>query len=208
MKPIRRKKKCFVPLALGWSHCGVSYRVTAWPEVRFEQLYGEEWIAIDSVGEAFASAAQGLGPREWQPYLEFVPAAVRAFINGFAASRMEALEVAARCPALLVELAETPALASFLSSHVALRGAASPRWAEVNAVWERSGIYGVMEWLGLPASRQTLEILRHVVEPNLPKRFLEPLRSMLWEPRAIFALQRNPAITDRELANYCHALAA
>jgi hypothetical protein len=40
------------------------------------------------------------------------------------------------------------------------------------------------------------------------KRLLEPLRSMLWEPRAIFALQRMPAITDRLLERYCHALAA
>ena len=35
-----------------------------------------------------------------------------------------------------------------------------------------------------------------------------PLRTLLWEPRTIFALQRLTAITDRQLARYCHALAA
>ena len=39
-------------------------------------------------------------------------------------------------------------------------------------------------------------------------KFLEPLRSLLWEPTAIFALQRMPAITDRLLAQTVHALAA
>ena len=73
---------------------------------------------------------------------------------------------------------------------------------------ERSGVFGVLEWLGLPASRQTLGILRSVVEPDLPRRLLEPLRTVLWEPRTIFALQRLPALTDRHLARFCHALAA
>jgi len=31
---------------------------------------------------------------------------------------------------------------------------------------------------------------------------------LLWEPTAIFALQRMPAITDRMLAQTVHALAA
>jgi hypothetical protein len=68
--------------------------------------------------------------------------------------------------------------------------------------------YGVLEWLGLPASRQTLTILRNISDRDVAKRFLEPLRSMLWEPRSIFALQRVPEITDRYLARACHALAA
>jgi hypothetical protein len=121
---------------------------------------------------------------------------------------MEALQVIARCPALLPELAETPALTAFLAAHVSLRGTPAPGWEEINAVYERSGIFGVLEWLGLPASRQTLAILRNIEEAELPKRFLEPLRTMLWEPRTIFALQRLPAITDRQLARHCHALAA
>ena len=60
----------------------------------------------------------------------------------------------------------------------------------------------------LPASRQTLAILRNVVQPNLPRRFLEPLRSMLWEPKALTTLQKTPALTDRQLSHYIHALAA
>jgi hypothetical protein len=203
-----RQKKCFVPLALTWSHIGVTYRVTAWPEVRFERLYGEDWILATPSEEVLASAAQSLGPREWRPYLEFVSGEVREFIARFSFARMEALQVAAHCPVLVAELTEIPALTSFISAHAGLRGTPAPRWNEINAVHERNGMFGVLEWLGLPASRQTLNILRKVVEPDLPKRFLEPLRTLLWEPRSIFALQRNAEITDRQLARYCHALAA
>ena len=203
-----RTKQCFVPLALTWSHSGLFYRVTAWPEVRFERLYGDEWIPVNPGDDAFASAAKVIGPREWQPYLEFVPRDVREFLGRFVYATMEALQVAARCPGLIPELTETPALNAFVSAHVGLRGTPAPRWSEINAVHDRNGLFGVLEWLGLPASRQTISILQHVVQPDLPKRFLEPLRTMLWEPRSIFALQRNDAITDRQLAHYCHALAA
>jgi hypothetical protein len=206
--PARRKQKCLVPLALTWSHVGVSYRVTPWPEVQCERLYGDEWIVTSPTDDVLASAAQSCGPNEWRPYLEFVPAEVREFLARFAFTRMEALQVVARCPALLEALAETPALTAYLASHVTLRGTSGACWTEINAIFERSEIFGVLEWLGLPASRQTLGILQNVAEPDLSKRFLEPLRTMLWEPRSIFALQRMPAITDRQLARYCHALAA
>lgn len=208
MNSSRRAKKCLVPLALAWSHAGVSYRVTPWPDVRFERLYGDEWIGVSPSPEALASATQTCGAADWRPYLEFVPAEVRAFLGGFSFMRMEALQVAARCPALLPALAETPALTSYLASHQTLRGTSTPCWDEINAIFERSDIFGVLEWLGLPASRQTLGILHNVADPDLPRRFLEPLRSMLWEPRSIFALQRMPSITDRLLARTCHALAA
>ena len=208
MKSTSRLKKCFVPLALTWNHAGISYRVTHWPDAQFERLYGDEWLVTSPTEEVMATAAQVLGAREWAPYLEFVPADVRAFLERFSFMRMEALQVAARCPALLETLAETPALTSFVASHVGLRGTSAPCWSEINAVYERSGIFGVLEWLGLAASRQTLAILRNVAEPDLPKRFLEPLRSLLWEPHAIFALQRLPILTDRQLARTCNALAA
>lgn len=208
MKPFRRSAKCFVPLALSWSHCGVSYRVTPWPEVRFECLYGEDWIPTSPTEDALASATQSCGTREWLAYLDFVPAMAREFLTRFSYARMEALQVIARCPALLDELADAPALTAFLAAHVPLRGTSGACWEEINAVHERSGVFGLLEWLGLPASRQTVTILRNIVEPDLPKRLLEPLRSILWEPTAIFALQRIPAITDRELAHTCHALAA
>lgn len=204
----RSKKKCFVPLALTWSHCGVSYRVTPWPEAQFERLYGTDWIATSPTEDALASAAQSCGEREWRPYLEFVPAPVREFLARFAFGRMEALQVAARCVALGEALQETPALTAFLASHVSLRGTSGACWDEISAIFERSGIFGVLEWLGLPASRQTLEILQHFTAPDIAKRFLEPLRTLLWEPRTIFALQRVPEISERQLARFCHPLAA
>ncbi|HUR59881.1 MAG TPA: hypothetical protein VM029_19325 [Opitutaceae bacterium] len=204
----RPKQKCLVPLALAWSHAGVSYRVTPWPDVQFERLYGDEWIVTSPTDDVLASAAQSCGPVEWRAYLEFVPTEVREFLAPFAFTRMEALQVVARCPALLAALVETPALTSYLAAHVTLRGTSGACWTEINAIFERSDIFGVLEWLGLPASRQTLGILQNVAEPELSKRFLEPLRTMLWEPRSIFALQRMPAITARQLSTYCHALAA
>lgn len=208
MKSPRRQKKCFVPLALTWSHCGALYRVAPWPEVRFERLYGEDWIVISPTEDALASAAQQCGAAAWTPYLEFVPTEVRSLIEQFTPGRMEILQVAARCAGLIGEMIETPALAAYLAAHVELRGTTGACWEEINAVHERSGVFGLLEWLGLPASRQTLGILQSIVEPDLPKRFLEPLRSLLWEPAAIFALQRVPALTGRELTRACHALAA
>ena len=204
----RRPKKCAVPLALTWSHCGVPYRVTPWPEVRFERRYGDDWVELSPTEEALASAVQACGEAEWRPYLEFVPADVREFLACFRFARMEALQVTARCPGLVAALTETPALAAFLAAHVSLRGTNDSCWAEINAIHERSGIFGVLEWLGLPASRQTLSILGQLAEPDVSKRLLEPLRTMLWEPRSIFALQQKGPITDRELSRCCHALAA
>lgn len=204
----RRAKKCYVPLSLAWSHGGISYRVTAWPEVRFERLFGDDWIEVSPGEETLGSAAQTCGAQAWAAYLDFVPTEERALLERFSGARMEALQVVARCPGLVAELNETPALTAYLAAHVSLRGTEGPAWAEINVIHERSGIFGVLEWLGLPASRQTLGILQAMAEPDLPKRLLEPLRSMLWEPRAIFALQRMPVITDRVLARCCHALAA
>ena len=204
----RTKKKCFVPLALTWSHSGVSYRVTPWPEAQFERLYVDEWIPTSPTEDVLASAAQSCGEREWQPYLEFVPADVREFLTRFEFRRMEALQVVARCPALLETLAETPACTAFLASHVSLRGTSGACWDEINAIFERNGIFGVLEWLGLPAARQTMGVLQQLASPDVARRFLEPLRTLLWEPRTLFALQRIPAINDRQLARFCHALAA
>ena len=209
MKLTRRgKKKCFVPLALTWTHCGVAYRVSPWPEVRFECLYGEDWVETSPTEDVLSSAAQTILPQDWTPYLEFVPTEVRHFLERFSFSRMDALQVIARSPALLEMLSETPALTAFLAAHVSLRGTVEACWTEISAVCERSGVFGVLEWLGLPASRQTIVVLGNMAEPDLPKRFLEPLRNLLWEPTALFALQRMPSITDRMLAETVHALAA
>lgn len=205
----RRPQKNTLPVSLTWSHYGDLHRVTPWPEVRFERLYGEEWIAVEPTTELLEAASLECRKRDWRPFLEFVPGDVRTFLAGFAYNRMEALLVAARCPRLMEDLVQAPALTAFLANHTALRGGGHAAWEEISAVHERSGIYGVLEWLGLPASRQTLRILAHLESPDLPKRFLEPLRSQLWEPQTIFALQRSRAITDRQLAGFCrHAAAA
>lgn len=184
------------------------YRVTPWPEAQFERLYGSDWIAIDPTEDVLASAAQSCGPREWQPYLDFTPADVRAFLQQFSFARMPALLVAARCPELLADLAEAPALTLFLAAHPVLRGTSGSRWAEIGALHERDGIFGVLQWLGLPSSRQTLTILRNVSAPDLPRKLLEPLRTALWEPEAIWALTHAPVLTDARIEATCHALAA
>jgi hypothetical protein len=183
-------------------------RAGPWPEVRFERKVGAAWHELDASEESLASAASALSPNAWQEYLEYVPAAERAFLGRFRAGRIAALQVLARCPDMANDLIETPALAPFLAAHQSLRGAPSGRWAEINAVHGRGGIFGLLEWLGLPASRQTMAILQQISDPDLPLRFLEPLRTSLWEPETIWDLQHNGAITGRQLERFCHALAA
>lgn len=194
---------------LAWIHDGLRYRVSVWPEVRFEcELTPGEWHAVACGESACASAALGVGPAAWRRYLEFAPAGLRAFLELFGPGRMAALHVASCLPELLPDLTETPALTSFLALHRSLRGGDEPAWAEIAAVFERDGLFGVLQWLGLPASRQTLFILRQVEEPDLARRLIEPLRSALWEPHAIHALARAPILTDARLTATCHAMAA
>jgi hypothetical protein len=157
---------------------------------------------------AFASAALGVTPKQWRRYLEFVSAADRDFLQQFQFGRMAALQVIMHCPALLEQLSELPALTPFLSCHVGLCGGELPRWSEITAVFERDGIYGLLQWLGMPASRQTIAILRNISDPDIPRRLLEPLRAALWEPEAIWTLLHAPSLTDERLAEACHALAA
>lgn len=208
VKTTKSSQKCLVPLALAWSHCGAFYRFTPWPEARCERCYGDEWIAYHPSEGAIASAAQSIDSRAWRAYLEFVPADVRAFVEQFTFGRMPALLVAARCPTLLPDLATVPALVPFIAAHQSLRGTKEPRWAEIAAVHEREGLYGVLRWLGLPDSRQTLAILRQVAAPDIARKLLEPLRSALWEPEAIWQLSHTPVLTDAALGAACHALAA
>jgi hypothetical protein len=163
---------------------------------------------VDPTEESVASAANGISQRSWQEYLEYVPAAGRVFLDRFRAGRIAALQVLARCPELAADLIETPALSAFLAAHQSLRGASLPRWAEIGAVYERDGVFGVLEWLGLPASRQTLAILRQISDPDLPIRLLEPLRAILWEPETIWELQHTGEITSRHLDRFCQPLAA
>lgn len=210
MTGMKTHPRSIVPpsISLVWSHDGVLRRAGPWPEVRFERQVGDAWRDLDASEESLASAASAISPNAWQKYLEYVPATERAFLGRFRAGRIGALQVLGRCPDVAVDLTETPALASFLAAHQSLRGAPSGRWAEINAVHERGGIFGLLEWLGLPASRQTLAILQQISDPDLPLRFLEPLRTSLWEPETIWDLQHQRAITGRQLERFCHALAA
>lgn len=209
MKPAAAKKSARA-VQLTWSHFGILYRVTAWPEVTFESQQDGKWISFepDPSSEVFAAAAVMLDRASWNRYLEFVPAAERAFLEKFRLGRLAALAVITRCPALLADLDETPVLTSFVAAHVALRGGSRPAWAEIAAVHERTGVFGVMEWLGLPAGRQTLEALGHIAEPELAKRLLEPLRETLWNPAATGVLGRAEAMNEQTLAATCSALAA
>jgi hypothetical protein len=208
VKTLKPSKKFLVPLALTWTHAGIFFRLTPWPDVRCERLYGEDWIAVEPSEDALASAEQTFSTRELNAHLEFAPAEVRAFLAPFRFGRVAALIVAARCPSLLVDLAEVPALTPFLAAHRALRGTSDARWAEIAVVHEREGLYGVLRWLGLPDSRQTLAILRNVAAPDIARKLLEPLRSALWEPEAVWQLSHTPVLTDATLGATCHALAA
>jgi hypothetical protein len=198
-------RRCFVPLPLSWSHAGTPYRVTPWPDVHFERRYGSEWVRATPSTEASVSAKPSGGG--WRAYAEFLPLEVRELLGFFRSNRLAALEVAARCPELVGALIETPALTPFVASHVALRESETKRWSELNSVFERGGVYALLEWLGLPATKQTLAILNNLVAPDLASSLLVPLRALLWRPQGIFALAQLPVITDQDLSDAC-ALAA
>jgi hypothetical protein len=193
---------------LTWSYLGVLYRVTVWPEVALEKEVDACWVPAVATEDVLASGMVEIEVASWKRYLEFMPSAERAVAGKFRYGRLAALLLIARCPQLVVDIDETPALVAFLAAHAALRGTSGPRWDEVAAVRERGGVFGVLEWLGLPASRETLTILRNLIDPDVPRRLLEPLRALLWRPSASLMLQRAQGMTDAQLAQYCCALAA
>ena len=208
-RPSRTASVASISPELVWIHDGHRHRATVWPEVRFErEVAPDEWVAEDPAEEVFASTALGVTAARWRRYLEFVPTAERELLRRFEYGRMAVWHLVTRCPALLPELIATPALAAFLTVHRSLRGGAQSSWAEISAVFEREGIFGLLQWLGLPASRQTLSILQHIADPDLPRRLLEPLRSALWDPETLWTLAHVPTLTDEQLAETCHALAA
>jgi hypothetical protein len=204
----RSRSRIESPVELVWSHAGVTRRATAWPEVAFERRSGDAWLPDFPDEGSFAAAATDVRPATWRRYLDFLPPAERAFVAQFRYGRLEALQVIARCPELLPVLIETPALTVFVSAHVALRGTERPGWDEINAVFQRAGTFGLLEWLGLPASRSMLAALRNFADPEIPRRFLSPLRSVLWDEPTVATLERAPVVTDLDLARHCHVLAA
>lgn len=203
-----RSQPACAPVEITWSHAGVFRRVTAWPDVAFERRCGDEWIPDQPTEGAFAAAAADVRPLTWRRYLEFVPAAERQFVARFRFGRLEALQVVTRCPELLAVLEQAPALTLFLSAHVTLRGTARPGWDEISAVFERAGVFGLLEWLGLPALPNTLAALGNLADPEIPRRLLAPLRTAIWDPEALTCLARAPVVTDLDLARACHRLAA
>lgn len=206
MKSSRRAAAPTVELT--WSHAGVTHRVTAWPEVRFQRGCGDEWMDEQPSEGAFAAAAADLREPNWRRYLEFVPARERRFVEFFRFSRLQVLQVISRCPELLDVLEITPALTVFVSAHVALRGAERPGWDEIRAVFERAGVFGLLEWLGLPATRSTLVALGNLADAEIPRKFLSPFRTVLWDQSALRVLERSEVVTDLDLARHCHRLAA
>jgi hypothetical protein len=203
-------KKIAAPIQLTWSHLGLLYRVTAWPEVEFQVQRDGRWEAfeVDPSGGVFAAAAVMLGRAEWNRYLEFVPPAERQVIEKFRFNRLAALAVIKHNPELLPELANAPALAMFVASHVELRGAGRPGWAEISAVYGRAGIFGLLEWLGLPATRKALDGLAALTDPDVARRLLLRVREVLWSPLAGQLLHSPKPLNDRELAARCEILAA
>ena len=195
---------------LAWSHFGCRYRVTAWPDVRFETETAEGWVPFtaDPSSDLFASASVLLSRNAWATYLDFMPSGEREFVLRFTAGRLAALTVLARCPALLPDLAATPALAAFVAAHVVLRGPDQPRWEEIAAVHERGGVFALLQWLGLPASRTTLAFLGRIVDPDLARRLFVPIRAALWEPVQAWVLPSRGALTERDLVYACQRLAA
>jgi len=181
----RSGKSSSLPLSLQWAHYGVPHRITAWPDVCLEKNYGGEWIPIRPSTELLEVASLELSRRgrgtNWDYYLDFVPQAEREFIQSFEFNRVSALLAAAHCPALLTELRRTPALTVFLAEQLELRGTGEAAWAQLNAVYERTGIWEVLELLGLPATAHTLHALSELDSPDLPRRFIEPLRAQLWQ---------------------------
>ena len=196
------------PVEILWSHAGVTRRVTAWPEVRFERQCGDQWLPDTPDEGSFAAAAADVREITWRRYLDYLPAAERAFIAQFRIGRLEALQVLARCPDLLPILADAPALTVFVSAHMMLRGYDRPGWAEINALFHRAGIFGLLEWLGLPATRQVLTTLRNFADPEIPRRLLAPLRTVLWDQATLTVLAHSNVVTDVDLVRHCHRLAA
>lgn len=193
---------------LSWPHHGFTWRVTVWPEVQFLRRSADDWAVAVPDEDVFASAAKFIAPDAWDRYMEYLPNELRAFVARFRFTRISALYLVTQCPSLLRDLEDTPAMAAFLANHRFLRMAEECSWSEIAAIHERNGIYGLMEWIGVPASRQTIAILHNIADPDVPKRLLDRLKELLWEPAAISALARCPSMSDRDLTRMCHALAA
>jgi len=195
---------------LTWSHYGTLHRVSTWPETRFERATDNGWVPYvpNPSSDVFAAGAVMIDKTKWNRYFEYLPSRESSFLKLFNPGRLLALAVISQCPALVDALQEVPALTAFLALHAELRGTTTSKWEEINAIFSRSGLFGLLEWLGLPASRDTLAILQKIANPDVPHRLLEPLRASLWEPEMVSLLLESAVLTETDLVGRCHALAA
>ncbi len=180
----RRSSRRTVNLSpdLIWHHLGKAYRVSIWPEVAFEQEISQGlWrpFTPDPRSDVFCAGAVMLDRRRWKPYLEFCPSSWTELIERFSFHRLHALTALAFCPALQEDFETSPILALLAAAHAELRGSA-PEWGEINAVREHGNIYAVMEWLGLPSTKEALEQLQHI-DLDIPLRDLRQVRELLWK---------------------------
>lgn len=169
--------------ALEWRCLGRSYRVGVWPEPVFERSKHEggwESFVPNPEGEDFAAAAVLLDGARWRAYLEFAPPELSVFMENHRVLRLEAWAVATQCPELLPTLAEAPTLTVFVARHASLRGTPDPRWSEIRAVFERGGRWGLLDWLGLPATREGWQALCDLGMREPGRAELERLRAWLW----------------------------
>jgi hypothetical protein len=196
------------PAHLSWFHYGTAFRATPWPSLQIECETSRGWISISPTVDLYASAAATISTEEWNEYMDFVPYRIRNLVDLFKYGKLEALYVVNQCYKLIDDLEKTPALISFLAAHELLRGFTDPEWSEINAMYERAGIFGILEWLGLPASKQTLTILSHLISPDIPRRVLTPLRSHLWEPKVIFDLKDRNTISHSQIIEFNDQFAA
>jgi len=202
------KKLISRSVELVWSHYGERYRVDN--DLNFYRETDGGWSSWqpDPASAIFSSAADAISETRWMAFLEFVPVPERRLLELFDVGRASVLAVVAFCPGMVADLLATPALAPFIAEHTRLRGVEEPRWEEIAAVHNRGGVYALLEWLGLPASRQTLTVLQKISEPDLARRLLEPIRSSLWEPETLWFLQHTPTLTERTLLHHCEGVAA
>lgn len=168
---------------LEWGCLGRSYRVGVWPEPVFERSRHEggwEVFAPNPESDEFAAAALLLDGARWRAYLDFAPAELAAFMENHRVLRMEAWAVVTQCPELLPLLGEAPTLTAFVAAHASLRGEPGPRWSEIRAVFERGGRWALLDWLGLPATRDGWQALCGLGVREPGRSELERLRAWLW----------------------------
>lgn len=168
-----------------WTTAARTYRIMPNP-LCFEYRTASGWAphCPNPTEDSWADAELAVQNADWNGFLSFTEPWVRDLASQFEAHRLAALAVAASCPELGRALCGIPSLTVLVAIHGSLRGESRPHWEEIDAIYERNGIYGVMEWLGLPASRSALAAFRLIEDPALPLSLANRLRENLWNAAA------------------------